>query len=1515
MSIVEFLSQPIWQRLGLTLVHFLWQGLVVAVLVGAFVRVFRLNHGNARYAAYLLAFAAMIVCPVVTFTAIDIGTSPNTGVVTEAESAEIVDSVSYTALPVVDILPEAEIASPAIPALTNSIPLSQRISDWLNVSMPWLLVTWIVGVVVLSVRLVMGFVGVYRWRHNLEPLPERLALRVASLSDGLGIGRFSRVFISPTVLQAMAVGYLRPMVLLPAAMVTQMQPAMLEAVIAHELAHIRRFDLWVNLAQRVTETLLFYHPAVWWLSNCLRNERELCCDALAVKVTGRRLTYAKTLENVSRSRFMAKQPILAAGLGHDNKPTLHRVRHILGLDNKRKDSRYWLAGVIAVLLIMAIIIPTGSALIARLEDKPAVQVEGEVGDAGDIGEMKFDYSKFSQMNKEDKLGFVLSVLEMRDVKLQNFAYEMTHRLERFTPKDGKRQFHNESLIGIKRKGNKLFLTIEKLDSKKRLQKYRANWDGTTAKSLLYRPYRNVTHSGSIRDHEDNNFTYRAFNHILGLRLLDTPKLTLNEWFDEVITEGGSINEAITVGGGSIDIDVVEENGKSLLMFKVTVGYKYWQWFLDVDRDYLPIRAEILYKVDKNYNSDSSVVEEAIQVDGFWVPKKVFRRTGTSAGDGQGENTYQISTFTRNTVTDKDLEIDFPPGTEVVDTIAKTAYRVLPNGSHEMLPLFDSETGKVIEPIKPIIDDVGEDAAKTDKVKRGAREAIEIFITAAMAGDLEQAGQYAHPARMPASQIADLTEIAKGQNLWIMAVLADDSSAIAVSSVIRADHDRIGPLVFLLDREPQDGRDNWCVHDIDMETPDSAEVELKRFLEKHPEAQKVPYEKNPAVQVEGGGEVIEKGYTVAGHVLTTPGGEAAAGAVVNLWHSWDGKTRTTKAVADGTYTFKNVEPSEHSYVLRVENPPGIWTDWVSINIKSEDIDHKNLYLTRPQSISGTVYDAETSEPVAGAKIRISTKDNGSSVKTGSNGKFLLYVDPRRVSLICDGTHERYYPDNDRKRELEVRAGQNIDNVAFKVHSAPEFSGQVVYSDGKGAGGVDVYVELDWEGNPAMSSAHGDAWGTGTTFKLKADTEGKFSGYFRRQTIRDWQEKIELKAIAWLPDRSMGGVARAETHTSAPHVEPIKIVLKKAATVTIRVVDPDGKPIENAKVTASDIRVDMYPYFEGPVKYLGDGQYCMSKLIPGLDYHMTAHAKGYRTGHYDRKKFVLEPGQQLDAGTLKLDWWGKKAVPGLIQQLKNPAKDVRFVAAGLLGRLGADAAEAVPHLLEVLRDDESSSVHNLVTQALGKIGPMAELAVPEIIETLKSDNGGLRREAAKALGLIGSPVAIPALKAAMNDERRDVRKAAAEAIKQIEVEKPAVQVEAEEGWGESVNGLQCRLRADKAQWDIAEDIILKADVKNTGKGEYFIVRADVLCELSVDGTWYRYAGDIGAKSSPFGPGKEYKDIPISLARTWRSKRGSEPLVLASGKHKVKVAFLPDPANKNMHGAVPRIESNEVEFEITD
>jgi len=316
MSIVEFLSQPVWHRLGLTLVHFLWQGLVVAVIACVVVRLLGLKRGSPRYAAYLLAFTAMAACPALTFIALDRLTERPATVAVPTQEIESPAPISYTLAPTLSPTPARRPGEAHEPiALASDAPPRMRLQDALQTSLPWVLMGWMGGVLILSVRLLLGFVGVRRWRRDLEPLTNGLEARVGLLSERLGMPGFSRVFVSRRALEVVALGYLRPLVLLPAVMVTQMPPEMLEAVIAHELAHIRRFDLWVNLAQRVVETVLFYHPAVWWLSSRVRNERELCCDELAVNATGERLMYASALENAGRVRLAAiRQPALAVGL-------------------------------------------------------------------------------------------------------------------------------------------------------------------------------------------------------------------------------------------------------------------------------------------------------------------------------------------------------------------------------------------------------------------------------------------------------------------------------------------------------------------------------------------------------------------------------------------------------------------------------------------------------------------------------------------------------------------------------------------------------------------------------------------------------------------------------------------------------------------------------------------------------------------------------------------------------------------------------------------------------------------------------------------------------------------------------------------------------------------------------------------------------------------------------------------------------------------------------------------------
>jgi len=211
MSVVEFFSQPIWHRLGLTLVHFLWQGLAVGVLACVAVALLKLKRGNRRYGTYLLAFAVMAICPPITFAILGAPAAPAAMVPAPMPTIESFEPVDPLASPEPSQRPVEQTATIGTKHHTS-------VRENLDAALPWALLGWMAGVVILSVRLLLGFIGVRRWRRNLEPVPEQIDSRLALLSQRLGLRGFRRVFVSHRALEVVAVGYLRPMVLLPAAM-------------------------------------------------------------------------------------------------------------------------------------------------------------------------------------------------------------------------------------------------------------------------------------------------------------------------------------------------------------------------------------------------------------------------------------------------------------------------------------------------------------------------------------------------------------------------------------------------------------------------------------------------------------------------------------------------------------------------------------------------------------------------------------------------------------------------------------------------------------------------------------------------------------------------------------------------------------------------------------------------------------------------------------------------------------------------------------------------------------------------------------------------------------------------------------------------------------------------------------------------------------------------------------------------------------------------------------------------
>jgi len=224
--------------------------------------------------------------------------------------------------------------------LWRQIPAT--ISAWL----PWAVCVWIFGVLSLSLWNVAGWFAVQRLKSRAtSPVSAAIQEAAARISQKLGLARCVRLLQSALVESPIVIGALKPVILLPASLITELPPDQLESLLAHELAHVLRQDYLVNLLQTVIETLLFYHPAVWWVSSKVRAERENCCDDLAVGIAADRAIYVRALAAVAGARASAIAPAATGGI------LLPRLRRILGVvDPQAGHPSRWLTGAVMLSL-------------------------------------------------------------------------------------------------------------------------------------------------------------------------------------------------------------------------------------------------------------------------------------------------------------------------------------------------------------------------------------------------------------------------------------------------------------------------------------------------------------------------------------------------------------------------------------------------------------------------------------------------------------------------------------------------------------------------------------------------------------------------------------------------------------------------------------------------------------------------------------------------------------------------------------------------------------------------------------------------------------------------------------------------------------------------------------------------------------------------------------------------------------------------------------------------------------
>ncbi|HEX8172887.1 MAG TPA: M56 family metallopeptidase [Thermoanaerobaculia bacterium] len=349
MNAMELLTGPLAQAIGWALLHLLWEATIVAVILGAALMLLSKQSAGARYAACCAALAIVFAMFVATaIRAYDPAVAP---VVTRAT---LLSTVAHSDAPVVQAIAKAptwrERAMVFVASAHRSLPLIVGL--------------WLAGVAFFSARLLVSWTRARRLlrRGAHEARAEWLGA-AARISQALGLRRAVRLLESAAVEVPSVIGSLRPVILLPASTLTGLTPDQIEMVLAHELAHIRRHDFLVNLLQAFVETLMFYHPAVWWMSQRARVERENCCDDLAVAVCGNPLQYARALTRLEELRADAPVMVVAANGGS----LFERIRRIATRRSELTSTTpRWAAAVTLLALLAAgAAVPTLPALAQR----------------------------------------------------------------------------------------------------------------------------------------------------------------------------------------------------------------------------------------------------------------------------------------------------------------------------------------------------------------------------------------------------------------------------------------------------------------------------------------------------------------------------------------------------------------------------------------------------------------------------------------------------------------------------------------------------------------------------------------------------------------------------------------------------------------------------------------------------------------------------------------------------------------------------------------------------------------------------------------------------------------------------------------------------------------------------------------------------------------------------------------------------------------------------------------------
>ena len=333
--VFDLLSDTSFIAFGWTLVHSLWQGTIIAAVTIGLFQIIGKKNASIRYNLGVGLLSLQVLVSIGTFLFYKLTETP----------ATVRASLSFTS-------PISTAATLPVRDIHQTVSFGKMVNLWISGHISELVICWLIGASLLMIRFAGAWVYTRILRSQSSPVKDRTWLvRFGVLVAKLNISQSVELRETAKVMTPIVIGAFKPVILLPIGLLSGFSMSQVEAILSHELAHIRRNDYLVNLLQSFVEVVFFFHPALWWLSERIRTEREHCCDDIAISVCGDKMTYAHALVKVAEWQ---SSPTLAMAFA-SKKTLLHRISRVLGVNPKQSPYKVnWMASILFVPLFISL---------------------------------------------------------------------------------------------------------------------------------------------------------------------------------------------------------------------------------------------------------------------------------------------------------------------------------------------------------------------------------------------------------------------------------------------------------------------------------------------------------------------------------------------------------------------------------------------------------------------------------------------------------------------------------------------------------------------------------------------------------------------------------------------------------------------------------------------------------------------------------------------------------------------------------------------------------------------------------------------------------------------------------------------------------------------------------------------------------------------------------------------------------------------------------------------------------